>query len=493
MALDDHAIPLFSNRPDRGRPRRAHTFPRKWEVTVRKPGENLKRIVQSREELADLQSRYGSYIRAINPVSFESRTWIPFIWGLDPHGTDAVDYKKVAFKAKTEEEAQRKAEAALDDALQSLPVWNGRPHVSGLDEEHYYRATDLLRRPDPRIEEHKRRKGLTLSQWVQKSIKQREEERAVQQTTLATDRQYAKWLDIPTTPSDDAELAVASFVFGAMALESIRMEHLREFVLSLQRKTSPRTGEPLKPKTIENIIAVISNAWSRLRLSTGYEHLIPRLLFDREALPRMKQDVRRSNPVFSAHEINLLIENACDARELAFLGLCLTGIRPPGEVAAVRWSDFFEHGGGRFLRVERSVQHRLVKDVTKTGVRGDRVVPISQPVWGLISQTKPLESDWVLPDFGEVTSPISTKTLQDRFSRLKARAGITRPDARLYDLRATVLSLYRLEAGEEKAALIAGHTETRTLKKHYDRANRADILSGLQNVIPWGLPDSAEE
>lgn len=469
-----------------GRPRKRHVFERKWELRVRDSKSDQRLTVDRREQVIELQRRHGNAVREIRAISFECREWIPFVCGYDEDAYPHVDYKKTAFKGPTQELAERKADEAFESALVSLPDCNGRPAVIGLFEDDYYRAIRLKKQSARKtLKRAKAAKVPTLSEWVERCFRLQEMDKTTKASSIETAKHYAKHLKDATIPNHDEEFYIEPFVIGDVDLDDLTMDHLREFVRSLGRKISPKTGQHLSPKTIENIIAVIATSWSRLRIESDLAHLAERLKFDRTVLPRGKNESTKIANVFTDEEIQALIDHARDDRERAFLGLALTGIRAPGEVAAVRWDDFFEHEGERFLRIERQVQKGQIQ-ATKTNGSGDQVVPVPDGLWILIQSTETLKSGFVLPSFENTNEPISTKTLQDRFDRLRKRAGTIRADLRMYDLRATAITKYRQHAPPDTVRRIAGHATTAMLDRHYDRNKNIVFVAGLSNVLPWG-------
>lgn len=432
-------------------------------------------------------------------TGWECRAWIPRPFGMDSEGGClTVVERKIAFKSPTREGALRKAEEARRNGLLLVNVHG--PYDSVCVEQVSVDLNEEIKETHRQARREMRRRVTeghipTISDLIRRNIKLKEGRGQIEPSTAETDRQNLKRIETQTIPDTDPDLYVPSFVLGDLRIDEVTQTLLQEFVDSLSKARSAKTGEALSPKYIRNIVGTIASGWKILQSDEHLRPLFGRLLFTKGHLNFPKPKEVRPNTKYTAEEVEDLIANCTDDMDRAFLALGLTGMRAPGEPAGCKWSDLHEYGGETFVSVERQIQEvkgRFISKPTKTGARGERSVPIPKRLVEMIEPMK-VHADRSGSEFilcgnvgaGSSKGCTSPNVLQERFNRLKERAGITRDGATLYALRHTVISEFRRVHGSDIAQLIGGHTNKAMLDKHYDQNRSEELLTKTAEDMPW--------
>lgn len=489
-----------------GRPRKDHGFPIEWEIEATLKDGNKKTVKvysgkQLGEKLNELlpQCKNGHFPKQ-KETRFRYVAYIPFIYGKDEDSEPVYDYKRKQFKAKTLDEARERAEQTRDAILGCVPSWRGSVSPNGLTEVDRKRAERLIAEQERELGKVRAKYQVpTIGQLVEQHLTKKEKRRQAEGSTVEMNRIYLrKHIMAPTIPDEDPSIRVEPFVLGNIRVTEAKQEHLREFADSLSRKKSERSEGTLAPKTVRNIVSLVRSAWRELEASSDYADAFRRLHFEERHLPLPKEEIVRPNLRYSPQEVESLISACRDGIDRALLALALIGLRPPGEVCGCKWEDFCEHAGERFVNVTRQIDHvkgkRIVKGL-KTGKKGQKALPVSLRMWEMLQEAKAFvekaNSPFVLRGTGgegDAEGSLSPSSVQEKFLNLKKLAGIEREGATLYALRHTVLSEARRAHGMEKAQLIAGHTSSRMIDRHYDQNIQADLLRGVGNTMPWDTP-----
>ena len=168
--------------------------------------------------------------------------------------------------------------------------------------------------------------------------------------------------------------------FGDTCLQQLKNIDIQKWIFSLQ-KASPRTGKPLSPKTIKNILLNLSAAMKKAVML----ELIPKNPCDDLTLPKLEH---YQPEVYSMEEVETLLQ--CARNTALYLPLmieiCL-GLRR-GELLALRWHHVnFQTG---CLTVEENlvtVNNQTITKAPKTQ-SGRREIQIPGTLLRLLKDTK---------------------------------------------------------------------------------------------------------
>lgn len=168
--------------------------------------------------------------------------------------------------------------------------------------------------------------------------------------------------------------------FGDTCLQQLKNIDIQKWIFSLQ-KASPRTGKPLSPKTIKNILLNLSAAMKKAVML----ELIPKNPCDDLTLPKLEH---YQPEVYSMEEVETLLQ--CARNTALYLPLmieiCL-GLRR-GELLALRWHHVnFQTG---CLTVEENlvtVNNQTITKAPKTQ-SGRREIQIPGTLLRLLKNTK---------------------------------------------------------------------------------------------------------
>jgi integrase len=168
--------------------------------------------------------------------------------------------------------------------------------------------------------------------------------------------------------------------FGDTCLQQLKNIDIQKWIFSLQ-KASPRTGKPLSPKTIKNILLNLSAAMKKAVML----ELIPKNPCDDLTLPKLEHC---QPEVYSMEEVETLLQ--CARNTALYLPLmieiCL-GLRR-GELLALRWHHVnFQTG---CLTVEENlvtVNNQTITKAPKTQ-SGRREIQIPGTLLRLLKNTK---------------------------------------------------------------------------------------------------------
>lgn len=168
--------------------------------------------------------------------------------------------------------------------------------------------------------------------------------------------------------------------FGDTCLQQLKNIDIQKWVFSLQ-KASPRTGKPLSPKTIKNIMLNLSAAMKKAVML----ELIPKNPCDDLTLPKLEH---YQPEMYSMEEVETLLQ--CARNTALYLPLmieiCL-GLRR-GELLALRWHHVdFQTG---CLTVEENlvtVNNQTITKAPKTQ-SGRREIQIPGTLLRLLKNTK---------------------------------------------------------------------------------------------------------
>lgn len=168
--------------------------------------------------------------------------------------------------------------------------------------------------------------------------------------------------------------------FGDTCLQQLKNIDIQKWIFSLQ-KASPRTGKPLSPKTIKNILLNLSAAMKKAVML----ELIPKNPCDDLTLPKLEH---YQPEVYSMEEVETLLQ--CARNTALYLPLmieiCLDLRR--GELLALRWHHVnFQTG---CLTVEENlvtVNNQTITKAPKTQ-SGRREIQIPGTLLRLLKDTK---------------------------------------------------------------------------------------------------------
>lgn len=144
----------------------------------------------------------------------------------------------------------------------------------------------------------------------------------------------------------------------AAILEQLDKPFLSGFIDYLRTEYRTRSGQPLAPKTLFNMIGIFSAALNRA-VSEGRLAQNPYRLFEQAERLRPGRDPQRE--YLTIEELKQLIATPCASAEVQriFLFSCFTGLRI-SDVQRLRWSDLSEHEGGLRIGIRQEKTHRTL-------------------------------------------------------------------------------------------------------------------------------------
>lgn len=268
--------------------------------------------------------------------------------------------------------------------------------------------------------------------------------------------------------------------FGSYLLSALKPRMIEDWLISIKG-----IGKPLADSTKNKIL----NTFRHVLAEAKAQELIP-------SNPAKEFDQiterQKTREPFSLEEINLLFPNSEELNmkiwltklwELFFRVELYGGLRP-GEVAALRWSDFYPEDNG--LVVSSSIENRTFKRKgLKTEKKGLKVKPViindylRTELIRLKETVKPKDDDLIFRSINNKV--ISTDVSNKHFKASVERAGIDRRDRTQYSLRHTFDTELLKEIPLATVQTLMGHTSYR---KEYDHRNGIDLLKQIQNLKP---------
>ena len=220
--------------------------------------------------------------------------------------------------------------------------------------------------------------------------------------------------------------------FGDTCLQQLKNIDIQKWIFSLQ-KASPRTGKPLSPKTIKNILLNLSAAMKKAVML----ELIPKNPCDDLTLPKLEHYQPK---VYSMEEVDTLLQ--CARNTALYLPLmieiCL-GLRR-GELLALRWEDLDVQN--RTLSINKSVARQDGKLVISTPKTPNSIRTVLLPedtVKLLVEEHERHPANPYLfpsPRTGETWDPDGFRRLHDRIIK-----EIGAEHVRFHDMRHTFATL----------------------------------------------------
>lgn len=204
----------------------------------------------------------------------------------------------------------------------------------------------------------------------------------------------------------------------------VTQRHLVEWVKVVAALPGQKEGETLSDHSVELAIALVKSAWRQLSLGS-HAHLKSRLTFDDDLgliFRRGQQKAPTDKQPIPLQTIRAVC-NLPDLTDLerAVFGLQLAGMRP-NEIGAIRPRDVILDEDGR-LWIEPlgavSATRRRWRDLTKTGVRDNRSIPLPEFLVDFIGDFSGRE---YLADDG-TGKPLDTTCVRVVFRDLVSRAG----------------------------------------------------------------------
>lgn len=268
--------------------------------------------------------------------------------------------------------------------------------------------------------------------------------------------------------------------FGSFLLSAIKPRMIDDWLITLEG-----IGKPLADATKNKILITFRHV---LEEAKAQELLTSNPA--KEVTPITER--KKTREPFTLEEINVLFPVSDELNkkiwltkiwELFFRIELYGGLRP-GEVAALRWCDFYPEQNG--FVVSSSIENRTFKiKGLKTEKKGLKVKPVIvkgyllDELIKLKENVKPEEDDLIFRSInGKV---ISTDVSNKHFKASVERAGIDRRDRTQYSLRHTFDTELLKEIPLTTVQTLMGHT---TYRKEYDHRNGIDLLKQIQNVQP---------
>lgn len=292
---------------------------------------------------------------------------------------------------------------------------------------------------------------------------------------------------------------------GAIRLQELRPEDIqrmvRRFTTGDKKAGSQRSQKPLSPKTIKNIVGVLSSALQE----AVNNQIIPRNPAQFVKLPAVRQ---KEIEVLTIDQIAAFVETAHTSPYYAPLACCLfLGLRE-GEALGMAWEYVdFEN---RKINVCQQLQREKTKggklylmDSTKNGK--SRVLDAPDFLMDILKEEQRRQllaqiaagpawsNTWGLCFTNKIGEPITPKVLFDQFKKLAAAAGI--PNARVHDLRHTNATLALVNGDDVKTVQAnMGHaTAAFTLQRyvHATEQMKRDSANRMQRFFETSIEKKA--
>lgn len=292
---------------------------------------------------------------------------------------------------------------------------------------------------------------------------------------------------------------------GAIRLQELRPEDIqrmvRRFTTGDKKAGSQRSQKPLSPKTIKNIVGVLSSALQE----AVNNQIIPRNPAQFVKLPAVRQ---KEIEALTIDQIAAFVEAAHTSLYYAPLACCLfLGLRE-GEVLGLAWEHIdFEN---RKINVCQQLQREKTKggklylmDSTKNGK--SRVLDVPDFLIDILKEAQRRQllaqiaagpawcNTWGLCFTNKIGEPITPKVLFDQFKKLAAAAGI--PNARVHDLRHTNATLALVNGDDVKTVQAnMGHaTAAFTLQRyvHATEQMKRDSANRMQRFFETSIEKKA--
>lgn len=292
---------------------------------------------------------------------------------------------------------------------------------------------------------------------------------------------------------------------GAIRLQELRPEDIqrmvRRFTTGDKKAGSQRSQKPLSPKTIKNIVGVLSSALQE----AVNNQIIPRNPAQFVKLPAVRQ---KEIEALTIGQIAAFVEVAHTSPYYAPLACCLfLGLRE-GEALGLAWEHIdFEN---RKINVCQQLQREKTKggklylmDSTKNGK--SRVLDVPEFLMDILREEQRRQllaqiaagpawcNTWGLCFTNKIGEPVTPKVLFDQFKKLAAAAGIT--NARVHDLRHTNATLALVNGDDVKTVQAnMGHaTAAFTLQRyvHATEQMKRDSANRMQQFFETSIEKKA--
>lgn len=254
----------------------------------------------------------------------------------------------------------------------------------------------------------------TIRALAEESIRHKE----AKQKNTVSDRSHLAKLSLPYV------LDGRKVTLGSMMASEVTQRHLVEWVKVVAALPGRKEGDTLSEHSVELAVAMVKSAWQQLSL-VDHAHLKDRLKFDDDLGLIFRKGERRAPS--DKRPIPLeTIRAVCNLKgladfERAMFGLQMAGMRP-NEIGAIRPTDMVLDEHGR-IWVEPlgavTATRRKWKDLTKTGARDNRSIPLPPFLVEFIGGFK---GRTYLADDGS-GKPLDTKCVRNTFRDLVKRAG----------------------------------------------------------------------
>ena len=264
--------------------------------------------------------------------------------------------------------------------------------------------------------------------------------------------------------------------FGDTCLQQLKNIDIQKWIFSLQ-KASPRTGKPLSPKTIKNIMLNLSAAMKKAVML----ELIPKNPCDDLTLPKLEH---YQPEVYSMEEVETLLQ--CARNTALYLPLmieiCL-GLRR-GELLALRWHHVnFQTGCLTVKENLVTVNNQTITKAPKTQ-SGRREIQIPGTLLRLLKDTKAErhagQNDYIVCQ--EDGSPYKSDSFSMKFRRfLKAN---DLKHIRFHDLRhinATIM--LSLGISPKVAQERLGHSSYQITMDIYAEVNKSMSCKTVKHMV----------
>lgn len=285
--------------------------------------------------------------------------------------------------------------------------------------------------------------------------------------------------------------------WGHYTLQAVRPRDVFAWLSSLKTAAGKPMSTSSKAKVFGVFKQIFDYAVFQGVLDTSPLAVVPRII--RKTKPRDVFTPEELRAIFPADPAQLAEYWGGQIWGTAFLVLADTGLRP-GEVAALRWGDWFRSLGG--LVVSRAVDDKGNVKGLKTEGKGVQIKPAllsSRSVGALLAlesstaDTGPEALIFPNSDGNPRRTDVASHQFIARIAEL-ARRGVIAPGGRnltLYCLRHTfnTSALTALGDGQTVKTLM-GHT-TEAMQAHYDHPDAEAVLKRLQGQRPplesiWG-------
>jgi integrase len=257
-------------------------------------------------------------------------------------------------------------------------------------------------------------------------------------------------------------------VFGDLRISELTQEQLDRYASSELERIGAR-GEPIKIKTVNNQLAVLS---TMIRYATGERSKL------RFKLDGMGGEIHAVDP----DDVNALLAIAEDPRLRAVVLLAAEAGLRAGEIRGLQWGDI----RAGLVTVRRALD-KLTNEAVAPKHNKARTVPVSSRLEAAVGKL-PRRGLWVIAD--ELGAALSYDVIAERMVELYVAAGVQLPPKPLHCLRHTFGTVMAKQVPLKVLRDLLGHADIETTLRYID-VGEDDKRAAITKVFGVGSQRAA--